>query len=161
MHSYVPYFWRLTIVSRTILDQNHLGGWSVPRQPTHGGQTQLSPNIWPIVLSFEDIHKKVIFSVGCHTNFCWINLQEPKYKNPTLVPKGGNWAWPLWVGCRGTDHPPRWFRSRMVLETIINRQRYMTFECYTIIPAWIELEFIKNLCGAKLGKSLFCEYLQN
>ena len=44
VHSYVPYFWQLTIVSRTILDQNHLGGWCVPWQPTQGGHAQLSPS---------------------------------------------------------------------------------------------------------------------
>ena len=43
MHSYVPYFLRLIIVSRTILDQNRLGGWFVPTGPTQGGHAQLSP----------------------------------------------------------------------------------------------------------------------
>ena len=36
VHSYVSYFWRLAIVFRTILDKNHLCGWSVHPQPNRG-----------------------------------------------------------------------------------------------------------------------------
>ena len=37
------YLGLLIIVSKTILDQNHLGGWPAPAAQTPGGRAQLSP----------------------------------------------------------------------------------------------------------------------
>ena len=112
---------------------------------------KLWSNIWPIMLSFEDIHKKVIHQkfVWRQTKkitFLWISsklstiglmlllvlyweslydLQGPNCKNPIFAHKGYNWAWPHGVCAAGSDNPPCWFRAGLALATIINSQRYM------------------------------------
>ena len=44
MHSYVPYFLRLIIVYRTILNQNHFGGSIVPAEPAQRGMSSYPPS---------------------------------------------------------------------------------------------------------------------
>ena len=53
------------------------------------------------------------------------DLQKPKYKHPTFVLKGHNWAWSPGGRSTGTDHPPRWFLAGLAQATIINSQRYI------------------------------------